>query len=279
MKSYFTLIALVVTLSNNVFSQQDKGKDYPFIDRLDGFYINNYNERPAGMHEFVNPVNERAQNVNGDMIFLQYRLKAGAPAPYSFLLNSIHFTKQTVRFKTQKDEFNIYYLFRVYPASEDEESITTMYNQVWVHQMIESDKKGYSLTIISEPVGFPEVREELNKLNTSGRAELYTIYFKTNKYQFEKESDPTIDEIIKFMNEERQMKVTVIGSADTTGSKEYNLQLSEKRAAYIKNALIEKGINASRLKSKGVGETNDKKDSDKEKELQLNRRTVLLKEE
>jgi outer membrane protein OmpA-like peptidoglycan-associated protein len=48
--------------------------------------------------------------------------------------------------------------------------------------------------------------------------------------------------------------IRVEGHTDQTGSEQYNLQLSERRANAVKNALTQKGIDAIRITPVGMGE-------------------------
>ena len=45
------------------------------------------------------------------------------------------------------------------------------------------------------------------------------------------------------------------GHTDSDGSDAFNQKLSEARAAVVKDALLDRGISSSRLKSVGYGET------------------------
>lgn len=47
--------------------------------------------------------------------------------------------------------------------------------------------------------------------------------------------------------------IRVEGHTDQTGSEQYNLQLSERRANAAKNALIQKGVDPARVSAIGMG--------------------------
>lgn len=57
------------------------------------------------------------------------------------------------------------------------------------------------------------------------------------------------------MNENREKKVDLEGHADWTGTEQYNQGLSERRAASVQNYLVKKGIDESRITTRGFGET------------------------
>ena len=52
------------------------------------------------------------------------------------------------------------------------------------------------------------------------------------------------------------MKVEIQGYTDSTGSAEYNLHLSQKRAESVRSYLISKGVNPVGLTAKGFGKAN-----------------------
>ena len=69
------------------------------------------------------------------------------------------------------------------------------------------------------------------------------------------ESTNALIDIIKILNEFPNAKFTVEGHTDSIGTVVNNQKLSESRAAAVKNFLIEKGIDSSRLSSIGYGES------------------------
>ena len=76
------------------------------------------------------------------------------------------------------------------------------------------------------------------------------------------------------------IKIAIHGHTDDKGDDNTNLILSSNRAEAVKNYLIEKGIDANRLSSKGFGEQKPKELNDSEENRKINRRTEfqLLKE-
>ena len=66
------------------------------------------------------------------------------------------------------------------------------------------------------------------------------------------------------------------GHTDSTGSETLNEKLSAKRAAAVKNYLVQNGIDVSRLESNGFGESNPI-DSNKTRAGRANNRRVEIK--
>ena len=81
------------------------------------------------------------------------------------------------------------------------------------------------------------------------------IRFDTGKATLLPESMGSINNIYKLMQKKKDIKFSVEGHTDSDGDNNQNQNLSEARAETVKKKLIEMGIEASRLSSKGWGET------------------------
>lgn len=79
------------------------------------------------------------------------------------------------------------------------------------------------------------------------------IQFETNKWGLKPESYPILDEIVEGLIADPTMKIEIQGHSDSTGSYEYNVKLSQRRAESVMYYLIEKGIAAVRLTAQGFG--------------------------
>jgi outer membrane protein OmpA-like peptidoglycan-associated protein len=82
------------------------------------------------------------------------------------------------------------------------------------------------------------------------------IYFETAKAIIKPMSYPTLDAVAETLRANQQLLIIEIqGHADERGNDDYNLRLTEDRAAAVKQYLIDKGVEADRLQSHGYGET------------------------
>ena len=81
------------------------------------------------------------------------------------------------------------------------------------------------------------------------------IHFDVNKANLKPESMGVLNEIAALMKEHNDLKFSIEGHTDSDGDDAHNLQLSEQRALAVKDALIELGIEGTRLQHKGLGET------------------------
>ncbi len=82
------------------------------------------------------------------------------------------------------------------------------------------------------------------------------IRFDVNKATLKPESMGPINKIYKLMKKYPDLRFSVEGHTDSDGDADFNQKLSEQRAKVVMDKLIAMGIDASRLKSKGWGESN-----------------------
>jgi outer membrane protein OmpA-like peptidoglycan-associated protein len=81
---------------------------------------------------------------------------------------------------------------------------------------------------------------------------------------------------VDFLKDNSTFKAAIHGHTDDVGNDEKNMTLSSDRANAVKEYMISSGIEASRLSSKGFGETKFKVKNDSEENRALNRRTEFL---
>ena len=99
----------------------------------------------------------------------------------------------------------------------------------------------------------PEVAEEVQKqLNEYAR----TILFDTGRSSLKAESTSVFVDIIQILNEYPTARFRVEGHTDSVGRESTNQRLSDERANAVRDFLIDKGIDASRLEAQGFGESN-----------------------
>ncbi len=119
----------------------------------------------------------------------------------------------------------------------------------------------------------------LDKLYKDGRIVTHGILFDAGKSTLKPQSYGVINEIVKMMIENPEIKLSIEGHTDSDGSDANNQKLSEDRAASVKNTIVELKIDASRLETKGWGESKPIDDNTKPEGKANNRRVefVLIK--
>jgi OOP family OmpA-OmpF porin len=112
----------------------------------------------------------------------------------------------------------------------------------------------------------------------SGKVALYGINFDTGKDTLRPDSEPTLKEIAKLMAADPHLSIHVVGHTDNQGQPDYNLDLSRRRAATVRGALISRyGIAANRLDSFGCGQYAPVASNDSAEGRAKNRRVELVK--
>jgi outer membrane protein OmpA-like peptidoglycan-associated protein len=115
-------------------------------------------------------------------------------------------------------------------------------------------------------------------LTANGRVATQGILFDTGKDQIRPESTPTLKEIGDMLKEHPELKLTIEGHTDNVGAAAANQDLSDRRAAAVKQYIVSTyGIDAARLQSKGFGATKPVGPNDTAEGRQKNRRVELVK--
>jgi outer membrane protein OmpA-like peptidoglycan-associated protein len=117
-----------------------------------------------------------------------------------------------------------------------------------------------------------------NKLLTEGKLVTYGIYFDVNKDVVKPESYGTLNDIAKILNEVPDVKVKIVGHTDADGQDAANLDLSQRRAASVKNELVKTfNVKGDRLITDGMGEGQPVAPNDTPSNKALNRRVEFIK--
>ncbi len=84
---------------------------------------------------------------------------------------------------------------------------------------------------------------------------LKNIYFGLDSANIRPQSARELDKLVEVLNDNPEIKIEMSSHTDSIGSVEYNINLSQRRAAATVNYLIKKGIAPERLVAKGYGES------------------------
>jgi len=119
--------------------------------------------------------------------------------------------------------------------------------------------------------------ELYDRLLTDGKIVTRGIHFDVGKATIKLESMGVINEIGSLMKKHPEVNFSVEGHTDGDGDESSNQKLSEARAFSVKNALVELGIDASRLETKGFGESKPVSDNTTPEGKTNNRRVEFVK--
>ncbi|WP_090124290.1 OmpA family protein [Lutibacter oricola] len=96
---------------------------------------------------------------------------------------------------------------------------------------------------------------EITKSEVAKLTELFkTVYFDTGKNSFKEETVSKLSEAASIIKKYSTAKFNISGHTDSVGSAARNLELSNSRAAAVKDFLVSKGVSAANLTAQGFGE-------------------------
>lgn len=129
---------------------------------------------------------------------------------------------------------------------------------------------GYDIYVFDyEDINIPEIAD--------------TTHFVMRNIQFEFDSavidtiasGPELDSLAYYMTENPNIRIEISGYTDDTGDSAHNKTLSVERAEAVKNAMIERGIEADRMEANGYGENRPLVPNINEKNKGINRRVEV----
>ena len=117
---------------------------------------------------------------------------------------------------------------------------------------------------------------DVTGLNPGDAVILQNIQFEFDKSDLTSDSQTGIEILTKFLQRNPNLNVELAGHTDNVGSDSHNQKLSAERAEVVRKALINNGIDSSRLSAKGYGATKPLVPNDSEEHRALNRRTEMI---
>lgn len=118
----------------------------------------------------------------------------------------------------------------------------------------------------------------IQDIKSKGKVSIYGVYFDTDSAKIKSESEPSVKEIAKVLNDNHDLNLYIVGHTDDTGEFEYNMDLSQRRAESLVNVLVEEyDISRNRLKPAGVGPLAPKASNETEDGRAKNRRVELVR--
>lgn len=84
---------------------------------------------------------------------------------------------------------------------------------------------------------------------------LQVINFEVDKADIPEVNKAVLDRAVEVMKNVPEMELMILGHTDSDGDDAYNKELSQRRAEAVKEYLVSKGADASKLMTRGMGET------------------------
>jgi OOP family OmpA-OmpF porin len=102
------------------------------------------------------------------------------------------------------------------------------------------------------------------------------VHFDFDRYSLRPEATRALDEAIKTLQGNPEVRLEIEGHTCNIGTAEYNLALGERRSSAVREYLADRGISADRLRTVSYGEERPKHDNAREETRRLNRRAALV---
>ena len=145
--------------------------------------------------------------------------------------------------------------------------------------------KGWTVAVVDIIEGKPrekkmvtvEASDMAQQISETGSVSLYGIFFDTNSASVRADSETTLQEIAKLIQQQPDMNLLVVGHTDNAGAFEYNMKLSQNRAQSVVDELSTKhGVSQERLVPVGVSYASPISSNATAEGQALNRRVELV---
>ncbi|MBN1905375.1 MAG: OmpA family protein [Deltaproteobacteria bacterium] len=146
---------------------------------------------------------------------------------------------------------------------------------------VKVDANGCPVVLDEDKDNVPDDIDECPKtpdgatVNKAGCWVLNSVLFEINQATIKSAFYAELDKVVNILNSNPALGIEIEGHTCSLGSDANNLKLSERRAKAVMDYLISKGIDKSRLSSKGYGETKPAESNDTDEGRQANRRVQL----
>ena len=140
---------------------------------------------------------------------------------------------------------------------------------------LDSDNDGVPNKIDQCPGTLPGMKVNSRGCVISQKVDIDGVHFEFNKARLMLDSKTVLDNVAKALNNEPDVSIIIAGHTDSVGSDAYNKRLSQERAQSVVDYLISKGIESSRLRAVGYGESKPVADNSTDEGRERNRRVEL----
>lgn len=102
------------------------------------------------------------------------------------------------------------------------------------------------------------------------------VLFAFNKAELSAQAGPRLDKLANFLTQFPDRKLLIEGYTDSVGGDAYNQSLSERRAQSVRDALVQRGVDTSRITARGYGKAHPVADNASPEGRAMNRRVEIV---
>jgi OmpA-OmpF porin, OOP family len=241
-------------------------KDHPLFSRMKGFVIYSCESNFDAVEFYVGE--EQTKTLEGQKTVLGYTLPEGRPVP-----SELQILRNFVS-AVQAAGGKVVYQSDIYVSLQ----IVKSGGEVWVAVDTANNGTFYTLTILEVGTMVQEVTagDMLAALEKDGRIAL-EIHFDTGKATIRPESERIVGEIGALLKQNPDLRISIEGHTDNTGTPQGNKALSDERARAVVEAVVARGVEALRLSAVGWGQDKPVADNATEEGRAKNRRVEVVK--
>lgn len=270
-KVFINLFFALISISVSAQEDAPGCKDNPMFNRMPNMLIGECSSNYDQMEIPIN--NDSKETKEGTKTFIQYNYELEEATAPSFFQIVKNYENALIKMGGK----------RIYYSSDA--GVATLFTKkagkdIWVvlNDFGGSKKGNYQLTILEIESMKQEISasDMLEAINKSGSIAL-EINFETGKSTIKPESQAIVDQIAAMLLSDASLKVSIEGHTDNAGTALANKTLSENRAKAVVQVLVAKGIDKTRLSSRGWGQEKPVADNTTEEGKAKNRRVVIVK--
>ncbi len=269
MKKPIISLAVMLICITTGFAQDAEGcKDHPFFSRMPNFFITGCSQSFNKLEYIVS--DGVLDTKEGELTTISYSFPDdGSFTPPSQLQIIRNYENAIIKLEGKKIYVGDQYLSYSLKKNSKEYIICV----VMGNGNIAHDLSVLEIALMKQEITANNIMDALNK---DGFMAL-NILFETGKSTIQQESLPIIGQIFEMLNSNPNLHISIEGHTDNVGDAASNKKLSSDRAKVVMGAIINKGINSSRLSSIGWGQEKPVADNRTEDGKAKNRRVEIVK--